>query len=380
MNMKKSVFPFGYSWPNFLNPGEKVILGMSGGVDSAATAALLKQSGAEVIGVFLQMYEGLAADQALQDAKAVAQSLEIELRGVDCREIFKQKVMEPFVKTYCEGQTPLPCGLCNPQVKFSVLQQIADDEQIKWIATGHYAQIQMMDNVPVLGPASDSHQDQSYFLYGLSASQLERIIFPLGGATKAEVRAYAEKMNIPVFQKKGSQDICFLSQYHGNYAYFIKDFLQKHPSSAMNSALEPGDLINKSGEKLGRHPGIIHYTIGQRRGLGIASANPLYVFRIQNNQIWVGEKDDLAVQKMRLAEVHWHPISVKFLKKDQKNKIFCQFRSTMTAIPAFLNWQEDGVWITFETLQYGISPGQVCVIRNQDGFVLGGGNIAASSA
>lgn len=352
-------------------PGSKVLVGLSGGVDSAVCAAVLQEQGLDVSGIFLRFFDDAGTDQAQADAARVADHLHFPLLQADCRALFHEKVILPFIHAYCQGKTPLPCGWCNPSVKFEALMHAAKTHAISIVATGHYAQTKPVGNTMALYAAEDPHRDQSYFLYRLSDTQLSHALFPLGQTSKSEIRAYAEKHNIPIAQKRDSQDICFLARYQGKYADLILDFFATQKE--LPEALTPGPILDLSGQKLGTHKGLIHYTIGQRRGLGISAKDPLYVVQLRDNAVVVGGKADLAVWRMTLKDVFFHTYADI---RAERTPILCQFRSTMPPTPAWLE-NNAGQWsVVWDTPQYGVSPGQICVLRDHHSMILGGGEIA----
>jgi tRNA-specific 2-thiouridylase len=251
----------------------------------------------------------------------------------------------------------------------------ADEVGAQYVATGHYAQKEVYEGVCALEHAQDRKQDQSYFLHKIKPEQLARAVFPLGGAAKKQVRSYAEQIHLPVAQKKSAYDICFLADYDGNYIDFVKKYVKTHPEFANGPSLFPGEILNPQGLKIGEHSGAIQYTIGQRKGLGVSAKNPLYVFKIQGQQVCVGEKDQLAVKSIQIENVNFHEVAAFFLKKGEPNVVFAQFRSTTAAVPAIFEFTDSQYLVSFQEPQYGVSPGQSAVIRNERGTVLAGGTI-----
>src|SRR5215470_14963347 len=257
----------------------RVVVAMSGGVDSSVVAALLKQQGCDVIGVTLQLYDHgeavgrrgtCCAGQDIHDARRVADRLGIAHYVLDYEQRFRTTVMQSFVDSYVAGRTPIPCVVCNQQIKFDELLATARELEADTLATGHYIELRQGPTGPELYRARDTERDQSYFLFATTRAQLEWLSFPLGGYSKCDVRGLARSLGLPVADKSDSQDICFVPQ--GRYTGVIE---RLKPDAA-----KAGEIVHIDGRVLGRHPGIIHYTIGQRRGLGIAAAVPLYVVRL----------------------------------------------------------------------------------------------------
>ncbi|MDR2464333.1 MAG: tRNA 2-thiouridine(34) synthase MnmA [Holosporales bacterium] len=355
-------------------PGSHVVLGMSGGVDSSTTAAILKECGCVVHGIYLKLFDAKSVERAETDAKDVGALLGVPVETIDYREQFDKFVIRPFVEMYCDGKTPLPCAICNYEIKYRALCTYARQIGACFVATGHYAQKMLIDGIVALCPAEDKSRDQSYFMFGLRKEQLEMAVFPLGRAVKTHVRQYAKEYGLHVSQKPDSQDICFLSEYNGQYVAFIKEFIANHPQ--INLMIESGSILDENSNIIGKHEGAINYTIGQRRGLGISAANPLYVFKIRNNDVFVGNKDKLIIKKTFIKACNYHPLAIEILSKDAPVDVYAQYRSTMSPIKATFEYSDrdssDGI-VTFETGQYGVSPGQAVVFRTQDGVVLGGG-------
>lgn len=369
------------SWvsPEALPPvGSRVVIGLSGGVDSAVTLALLKQWGCEPTAVFLHLISTPCAEQSLQDARQMADRFQTPFQVIEAQEAFSEAVLAPFARDYAEGRTPSPCCLCNPRVKFHLLAGAADRLGAEAVVTGHYARRFTQNHHPLLGPGACKERDQSYFLWGLSEQQLAQSYFPLGGASKDQVRAFAKTHDLPVFQKPDSQDLCFLQGAYSNYLDFLDDFAGKRGEKALKRALQPGPMVNTSGELVGQHHGIAHYTVGQRRGLGLASPTPLFVIQMTPERIVVGPKEALRVESVRLEGVHLHPAGT-FLPTDSDVEVWVQYRSTMAPIPAFYQAKESRqAEIRFQEPQYGIARGQAMVFRNSEGILLGGGWILST--
>jgi tRNA-specific 2-thiouridylase len=354
---------------------KKVVLGMSGGVDSSVAAKLLKDQGYEVLGITLKVWE--EEDEATTSkrwqergcckvgiAKHVAGILGISHQVIDTRESFQQGVIEDFIDGYLKGTTPNPCVRCNERVKFGGLFQAAEQLGADYIATGHFARIQQDEaGTPFLARGLDTKKDQSYFLYRIPAKWLSRMLFPLGAMEKPQVWAEAEAIGLPVDELKESQEICFVTQ--GDY----RDFLREHAPEAAS----PGNFVDTEGKELGQHEGVAFYTPGQRKGLGIATGNRVYVQRVvpDLNLVVLGPPEDLDTQACQVADLNI--FSRENLVEGQR--IDVKFRYGSLAVPAILQWQSDtSINVTFETPVRALSPGQSAVFYQGD-RVLGGGII-----
>ncbi len=353
----------------------RVVVAMSGGVDSSVTAGLLHAEGYDVVGVTLQLYDhGMAierkgaccAGQDIYDARQVAERLGFPHYVLDYESRFRQSVIDDFADSYLRGETPIPCVRCNQTVKFRDLLSTARDLGAEALATGHYVQRVAGAKGPELHRAVDPTRDQSYFLFATTDEQLDFLRFPLGGMPKSETRALAEKMGLEVADKPDSQDICFVP--NGSYANVVEKLRP--------GAIEPGDIVHVDGRVLGRHEGIIKYTIGQRRGIGVGgTAEPLYVVRLEPeaHKVIVGPKEALARDIVRIGQVNWLgdlPLS------EEGREVQVKLRSVSSAAPARVFAAADGgAEVLLSEPQFGISPGQAAVFYDGE-RVLGGGWIA----
>jgi tRNA-uridine 2-sulfurtransferase len=347
----------------------RIVVAMSGGVDSSVTAALAAQTGAEVIGVTLQLYDhgeavsrpgACCAGQDIYDAKQVADRLGIAHYVLDYESRFRSSVIDKFVDEYAHGRTPVPCSLCNQGVKFTDLIAFARELDADCLATGHYVRRIVSDGRSELHKGADPRRDQSYFLYGTTLEQLDFLRFPLGGLPKDDVRRIAAETGLAVAAKPDSQDICFVPD--GDYAGLVK---RLRPDTEA-----PGEIVDLDGQVLGEHRGVVHFTVGQRRGIEIGGqSEPLYVVRIDPKQrrLVVGPRRSLAVEAMRVDGWNW-------IGEDQR-VISVKVRSLAPAVPA----GREGEWIRFSGPEFGVAPGQAAVAY--DGTrLLGGGWIAETSA
>jgi tRNA-specific 2-thiouridylase len=356
----------------------RVVVAMSGGVDSSVVAAMLKAAGHEVIGITLQLYDhgeatarkgACCAGQDIYDARRVAEQLQIPHYVLDYEERFKSAVIDRFADSYLAGETPIPCVNCNIQIKFKDLLDTAQELGADVLATGHYIRRRKGQYGPELARAEDADRDQSYFLFSTTKAQLEKLWFPLGDLPKSKVRDEARKLGLPVAEKPDSQDICFVPS--GSYADVIERLKPE--------ALTPGPIVHVDGRVLGQHEGIVHYTVGQRRGLGISCGEPLYVVKLNadKNEVVVGPREALATRVITLRGVNW--LGDERLEAVTRNglEIHARVRSTQLPKPAVLQSRADGrVNVLLADAADGIATGQACVFYSDGGSesrILGGG-------
>jgi tRNA-specific 2-thiouridylase len=359
----------------------RVVVAMSGGVDSSVVAGIMAREGYEVIGVTLQLYDhgeathrkgACCAGQDIHDARRVATALNIPHYVLDYEEKFREKVIDPFAAAYALGETPVPCISCNQTVKFEDLMTVARDLGADVLATGHYVQSKLIDGRRQLLKPVDSARDQSYFLFATTPDQLDFLRFPLGGMSKNAVRELAREMDLEIADKHDSQDICFVPQ--GKYADVIK---RMHPE-----AVTPGAIVHLDGRTLGQHEGIVNYTIGQRRGLGISAPDPLYVVRLdpRSAEVVVGPYDALKTFTVKLRDVNWLGAGkLEKLAAGNGFAIEAKVRSTRAPQSSVIHMQGDDIFVTLIAGEHGIAPGQACVFyadESETSEVLGGGFIA----
>lgn len=344
---------------------EKVVVGMSGGVDSSVAALLLKEAGYDVIGVTLNVWERADGINITEDARTICEKLGIEYHVVEYKEQFKEKVITPFVKEYIEGRTPNPCNLCNRYIKFEALLDYAKRIGAKFIATGHYARIDKDEKTGryYIKKAETDKKDQTYALYDLTQEQLSHIIMPLGDYTKERVREIAERYELINANRKDSQEICFVEDK--DYAGFIK----KH----FNYISKSGNFEDNLGNVYGKHKGIIHYTVGQRKGLGLSLKKPMYVIRLEKdaNKVIIGDEKELEKESLICKNVNFMLIE----KLQEPIKIRAKIRYNAKPVNATLLPADNGnVKVVFEENVKGVAPGQACVFYIDD-KILGGGII-----
>ena len=362
----------------------RVVVAMSGGVDSSVVAAMLKEEGYDVVGITLQLYDhgeavgrkgACCAGQDIQDARRVAEKLGIPHYVLDYEARFAEAVMGAFADSYLHGETPVPCVACNQKIKFRDLLQTAEGLGAAALATGHYVKSLPGPTGFELYRAEDKARDQSYFLFATTREQLSFLRFPLGDLPKVETRALARKFGLAVAEKSDSQDICFVPT--GRYTQVIE---RLRPDAA-----EAGDIVHVDGRVLGRHGGIINYTIGQRKGIGVAAREPLYVLKLDaaRREVVVGPREALRMRKLALREVNWlGEDSLKDLTHGPKD-ILARIRSSGPLQPARLSFEADGASVELAHGEDGVAPGQACVFyAAEDGGerLLGGGWIKSATS
>ena len=350
----------------------KVVVAMSGGVDSSVVAGLMKEEGYDVTGITLKLYDDVkpstkgrqcCAGQDILDAKRVSEQLNINHEILYYQKKFKQEVIDNFIESYSSGETPIPCVQCNQTVKFRDLFRYSKELNADVLVTGHYIKRTQTNGKSAMYRAKDFSRDQSYFLFSTTQEQLDFLRFPLGDIEKKETRNIAKKLNLNVAEKPDSQDICFVP--NGDYSSVIKKF---RPES-----FKPGNILDINGNIIGRHNGIINYTIGQRRGIKIADKDPLYVVKINNkdNTIVVGPKELLKINKIILRE-----LNILGSVNELKNEIKIKVRSTGKLLRAKVKLNSNKAEVNILDGESGISPGQACVFYLNDKTgdkVLGGG-------
>ena len=350
----------------------KVVVAMSGGDDSSVVAALMKQEGYDVTGITLKLYDDTkqskegrqcCAGQDILDAKRVSENINIDHKILFYQKKFKSEVIDSFIDSYAAGETPIPCVQCNQTVKFRDLFRYAKELNADALVTGHYVSRYQVNGHASMYRAKDHNRDQSYFLFSTTQEQLDYLRFPLGEIDKSETRALAKKLKLNVASKPDSQDICFVP--NGDYASVIKKF---RPES-----FKPGKILDLKGKQIGEHDGIINYTIGQRKGIKIASINPLYVINIDadKNNIIVGSKECLEVKEIKLRD-----LNILGFKKEFDEIINIKVRSTGRLLKAKIKILENSANVEILEKETGISPGQACVFYSKDKVgdkVLGGG-------
>ena len=355
---------------------KRVVVGMSGGVDSSVAARLLQKAGYEVIGVTMQIWQeedpaaveengGCCGLTAVEDARRVARHLDIPHYVMNFKREFQEQVIDYFVKEYIKGRTPNPCIACNRYVKWESLLKRSLELGADYIATGHYARVRLLDNGRyTLQAAASAQKDQTYALYSLTQHQLAHTLMPVGDYTKEEIRQIAQEIGLPVAQKPDSQEICFVPD--GDYAAFIDQTLA--------NPIPAGNFVDTKGNVIGRHQGITHYTIGQRKGLGLAMGHPVFVaaIRPESNQVVIGESADIFSSGLRCS--HLNRMACEEFEENMEVTAKIRYNHTGAACRIH-RISQDEAYCRFEEPQRAITPGQAVVFYGDGGLVLGGGTI-----
>ena len=355
---------------------------MSGGVDSSVAAALVKAAGYDAIGITLQLYDhgaatgrkgACCAGQDIHDARRVAEHIGIPHYVLDYEARFRDSVIAPFADSYLAGETPIPCVSCNQSIKFSGLLDTARELGAHALVTGHYVDRRLVGGRPALFRPKDESRDQSYFLFATTRDELDFVHFPLGALQKSEVRDVARQLALPVAEKADSQDICFVPQ--GRYSDLIE---RLRPD-----AITPGNIVHVDGRILGRHDGIVGYTVGQRRGLGVTGREPLYVVRLNADraEVVVGPRDSLRVRTIMLKDVNWLGDEREYDGDGAPGRVRVRVRSSQEPQAALISHDGRSAAVELDDGEFGVAPGQACVFYSCDpeARVLGGGWIVATS-
>ena len=363
--------------------GARVVVAMSGGVDSSVAAGLVKAAGYDAVGITLQLYDhgaatgkkgACCAGQDIHDARRVAEHIGIPHYVLDYEARFRESVIAPFAASYLAGETPIPCVSCNQSIKFSGLLDTAREIGASALVTGHYVDRRLANGRPALYRPRDESRDQSYFLFATTRDELDFIRFPLGSLHKSEVRDAARLLDLPVAEKADSQDICFVPQ--GRYSDLIE---RLRPD-----AIAPGNIVHVDGRVLGRHEGIVGYTVGQRRGLGVTGRDPVYVVRLNADraEVVVGPRDALRVRTIMLKDVNWLGDERGADEDGAPERVRVRVRSSQEPLAALLSRAGRTATVALDDGEFGVAPGQACVFYSCDAEarVLGGGWIVATSS
>lgn len=362
-----------FSSPSVPPIGASIVVGLSGGVDSAVSALLLKEQGWTPVGITLWLSggDGDLPPESGRDARAVADHLGIEHHLIDARKIFSDRVIDPFVRAHWNHHTPNPCVGCNADIKWGVMRQWGRERGIPWFSTGHYVRREMKNGVHLLGRAADRVKDQSYFLWKISPEELSHSLFPLDGWSKPEVRQKARENGIPIAVKRDSQDVCFLPDGE-------REQLLRIRGEELGLSLRPGEIIGLDGKTVGTHEGLPLYTRGQRQGLGVAVGKKVWAREIDHdrNAIRLGGRDELYEKELVIKDSCWHLPVEEVIRSGDPLTVQLRYRS-----PEILCWIEplsEGRWkVSLDQAAWAITPGQSAVFRSGD-WIVGGGIIAAN--